>query len=69
MASEIGKVRLRLPSTITPGDVVKVRALIIHPMDPFFTFTIRATDPGPVKVLFVDTTGGRYEGTAEIRFS
>jgi sulfur-oxidizing protein SoxZ len=111
MASDIGKVRLRLPATIKPGDVVKVRALVIHPMErierdkqgkivekrynyirqvivtylgktvatfdttqsvsenPFFSFTVRATDPGPLKVLFVDTTGGRYEGTADIRFS
>ena len=111
MASEIGRVRLRLPATIKPGEVVKLRALVIHPMErierdkdgkiieknynfinkvtvtylgktvatfdttqsvsenPFFSFTVRATDPGPLKVLFVDTTGGRYEGTADIRFS
>jgi sulfur-oxidizing protein SoxZ len=111
MASDIGKVRLRLPATIKPGDVVKVRSLVIHPMErverdkqgkiiekrynyiskvtvtylgktvatfdttqsvsenPFFSFTVRATDPGPLKVLFVDTTGGRYEGTADIKFS
>ena len=111
MASQVGKVRLRLPATIKQGDVVKVRALIIHPMEivqrdtqgkiieknynyitrvvatyagktvatfdttqsvsenPYFSFAVRATEPGPLKVLFVDTTGGRYEGTAEIRFS
>jgi sulfur-oxidizing protein SoxZ len=111
MASDIGKVRLRIPSSIKSGDVVKARILVIHPMErierdkqgkiiekrynyiskvtatylgktvatfdttqsvsenPFFSFTVRATDPGPLKVLFVDTTGGRYEGTADIRFS
>ncbi len=111
MASEIGKVRLRLPPTIKPGDVIRARALVIHPMErverdkqgkiieknysyiskvivtylgktvttfdttqsvsenPFFSFTVRATDPGPLKVTFVDTTGGRYGGTADIRFS
>lgn len=31
--SDIGKVRLRLPSTIKAGDVVRVRCLIIHPME------------------------------------
>ena len=109
--SDIGKVRLRIPSSIKPGDVVKVRSLVIHPMErierdaqgkiidkkynyitkvtvtylgktvvsfdttqsvsenPFFSFAFRATDPGPLKVLYTDTTGGRYEGTADIKFS
>src|SRR6266508_6767633 len=108
MASEIGKVRLRLPPTIKPGDVIRVRSLVIHPMErierdkqgkiieknynyinkiivtylgktvatfdttqsvaenPFFSFTFKATDPGQLKVQFLDTTGGRYEGTVEI---
>ena len=111
MASEIGKVRLRIPASIKPGDVVKVRTLVIHPMErverdkqgkliernynyinkvivtylgktvasfdttqnvsenPFFAFTFRATDPGQLKVTFTDTTGGKYEGTADIKFS
>jgi len=109
--SDIGKVRLRVPSSIKPGDVVQVRSLVIHPMErierdaqgkivaktynyinkvtvtylgktiavfdttqsvsenPFFSFTFRATDPGPLKVEFFDTTGGRYEGTVDIKFS
>src|SRR5215468_2218732 len=100
--SDIGKVRLRIPSSIKPGDVVQARALVIHPMErierdaqgkiipknynyinkvivtylgqsvaenPFFTFTFRATDPGQLKVQFLDTAGGRYEGTADIKFS
>jgi thiosulfate oxidation carrier complex protein SoxZ len=109
--SEVGKVRLRVPSTIKPGDVVRVRSLVIHPMErverdkdgkivqrnynyinkvvvtylgrpvmsfdttqsvsenPFFAFTFRATDPGPLKVTFTDTTGGKYEGTADIKFA
>ena len=109
--SDIGKVRLRIPSPIKPGDVVQVRSLVIHPMErierdaqgkiiqknynyinkvtvtylgktvavfdttqsvaenPFFSFTFKATDPGQLKVEFLDTTGGRYEGTADIKFS
>jgi len=109
--SDIGKVRLRLPSSIRAGDVVQVRSLVIHPMErierdaqgrivaknynyinqvivtylgktiatfdttqsvaenPFFSFTFKATDPGLLKVQFLDTTGGSYEGTAEIKFS
>ena len=109
--SDIGKVRLRLPSSIKAGDVVRVRSLIIHPMErierdaqgkviakkynyidkvtviylgktvatfdttqsvsenPFFSFTFRATDPGQLKVVFSDTTGAKYEGTADVKFS
>jgi thiosulfate oxidation carrier complex protein SoxZ len=109
--SDIGKVRLRVPSTIKAGDVIRVRCLIIHPMErierdqqgkviernynyvnrvavtylgkavitfettqsvsenPFFSFAVRATDPGQLKVTFTDTTGGKYEGSADIKFS
>jgi sulfur-oxidizing protein SoxZ len=109
--SDIGKVRLRVPSSMKPGDVVPVRALVIHPMErierdaqgriiqknynyinkviatylgktvatfdttqnvaenPFFSFTFKASDPGQLKVQFLDTTGGRYEGVADIKFS
>jgi sulfur-oxidizing protein SoxZ len=108
--SDIGKVRLRLPSSIKVGDIVQVRCLIIHPMErierdkagkiidkkynyinkvvvtylgktvstfdttqsvsenPYFAFTLKATDPGPVTVTFHDTLGGKYEGTAQITF-
>jgi hypothetical protein len=31
--SDIGKVRLRLPSSIKAGDVVRARCLVIHPME------------------------------------
>jgi thiosulfate oxidation carrier complex protein SoxZ len=109
--SDVGKVRIRLPSTIKPGDVVRVRALVIHPMErlerdkqgrivernynyvnkvvvtylgkavvtfdttqsvsenPFFWFAFRATDPGPLRITFSDTTGGRFEGAADIKLS
>ena len=109
--TDIGKVRIRVPSSIKAGDVVKVRALIIHPMErierdaqgkivdkkynfidkvavtylgklvlsfdttqsisenPFFSFAFKATDPGPLKIVFTDTTGGKYEGTADVKFA
>ena len=109
--SDIGKVRIRIPSSIRPGDVVHARTLVIHPMErverdgqgkvvqrnysyihtatvtylgktivtfettqavsenPFFSFSFRATDPGQLKVRFLDTTGGDYEGTADITFA
>ena len=36
--------------------------------NPFFSFAIRATDPGQLKITFLDTLGGKYEGTADIKF-
>jgi len=30
---------------------------------------VRATEPGPLKVTFLDTHGGKYEGTADIKFA
>ena len=108
--ADIGSVRIRVPSGIKQGDVVKVRVLVIHPMEivqrkdgkvvdknyyfinrvlvtyagrelaqfettqsisenPFFAFAFKATEPGPLKVTFLDTHGGKYESTAEIKFS
>lgn len=108
--AEIGRVRIRIPSSIKPGDIVRVRVLVIHPMEiverkdgkpvdrnyrfinrvivsylgkeimqaetsqslsenPFFSFAFKATEPGVMKVTFLDTHGGRYEGTADIKFS
>ena len=108
--AEIGRVRIRMPSSIKPGDVVKVRVLVIHPMEivqrkdgkvvdknyqfinrvivtyldkeiaqfettqsisenPFFTFAFKATDPGVLRVTFLDTHRGKYEGTADVKFS
>ncbi len=108
--AEIGRVRIRIPSSITQGDLVKVRVLVIHPMEivqrkdgkpvdknyhfinrvvvtyldkeiaqfettqsisenPFFTFSVKATEPGVLRVTFLDTHGGKYEGTADIKLS
>jgi sulfur-oxidizing protein SoxZ len=108
--ADIGRVRIRVPSSIKPGDVVRVRTLVIHPMErierdnqgriipknynyinrviatylgktvatfdttqsvsenPSFSFCFRATDPGQLKITFQDTTGGKYEGTSDIKF-
>jgi sulfur-oxidizing protein SoxZ len=108
--AEIGSVRIRVPSSVKAGDVVKVRVLVIHPMEivqrkdgkpvdknyyfinrvivtyagkelaqfettqsisenPFFAFAFKATEPGALKVTFLDTHGGKYEGATEIKFS
>src|SRR2546429_5887696 len=31
--SDIGKIRIRVPSNVKAGDVVRVRCLVIHPME------------------------------------
>jgi len=109
--ADIGKVRIRIPSSIKRGDVLRVRSLVIHPMEivqrdkagqpvdknyhfinkvivtyngremlqadttqsisenPFFSFAFKPTEPGMLKITFLDTHGGKYEGTAEIKFS
>lgn len=108
--ADIGRVRIRIPSSIKQGDIVKVRVLVIHPMEaiqrkdgkpveknyhfinrvvvtylgqeiaqfetsqsisenPFFAFAFKATEAGVLKVAFLDTHGGKYEGTADIKFS
>jgi sulfur-oxidizing protein SoxZ len=108
--ADIGRVRIRIPSSIKQGDVVKVRVLVIHPMEivqrrdgkpvdknyqfinrvvvtyagkeiaqfettqsvsenPFFSFAFKAMEPGLLTVTFLDTHGGKYEGTADIKFS
>ena len=108
--AEIGLVRIRIPSSIKAGDIVKVRVLVIHPMEivqrkdgklvdknyhfinrvvvsylakeiaqfettqsisenPFFTFAFKAAEPGLLRVTFLDTHGGKFEGTADIKFA
>ncbi len=36
--------------------------------NPFFTFPMKVTQPGKLTVTFLDTTGKKYEGSAEIKF-
>jgi len=31
--AEVGKIRIRLPSSIKAGDIVQARTLVIHPME------------------------------------
>ncbi len=37
--------------------------------NPFFSFSLRATDPGPLTVTFLDTHGGKFEGATDIKLS
>jgi len=108
--ADAGRVRIRLPSTIKQGEVIRVRTLVTHPMEtlsfdkdrkpipknynfinkvvvsyngkqilegettqavsenPFFSFHLKATEPGRLTITFMDTTGKKYEGSEEIKF-
>jgi Sulphur oxidation protein SoxZ len=35
--------------------------------NPTFTIPFRATETGPLKATFVDSHGGKFEGTAEVK--
>jgi sulfur-oxidizing protein SoxZ len=37
--------------------------------NPFFAFAFKATEPGVLKVTFLDTHGGKYDGTADVKLS
>src|SRR5262245_40364584 len=66
MASDIGKIRLRIPSSIKAGDVVKVRALVIHPME-----RVERDAQGKVidkKYNYVDKVSMTYLGKTVLSF-
>ena len=108
--ADIGRVKIRIPSSIKPGAIVKARVLVSHPMEiverkdgkpvdrnyqfinrvivsyldreiaqfettqsisenPFFAFAFKATEPGVLRITFLDTHGGKYEGTADVKLS
>jgi thiosulfate oxidation carrier complex protein SoxZ len=64
--SDIGKVRLRLPSSIKAGDVVRVRCLVIHPME-----RIERDKAGKVidkKYQYIDKVTVTYLGKTIVTF-
>jgi sulfur-oxidizing protein SoxZ len=108
--SEVGRIRIRIPSSIKAGDVVRARVLVMHPMEiverrdgkpvdrnynfinrmvvsylgreifqaeltqsvsenPVLAFAFRAIEPGPLRVTFLDTHGGKYESVTDIKLA
>jgi len=64
--SEIGKVRLRVPSSIKAGDVIHVRCLVIHPME-----RIERDKAGKIidkKYQYIDTVTVTYLGKTVVTF-
>jgi len=64
--SEVGKVRLRVPASIKPGDVIRVRCLVIHPME-----RIERDKAGKIvdkKYQYIDTVTVTYLGKTVATF-
>lgn len=64
--SDVGKVRLRLPSSIKAGDIVRVRCLVIHPME-----RIERDASGKIvdkKYRYIDKVSVTYLGKAIASF-
>lgn len=63
--AEIGRVSIRLPSTIRQGEVIRVRALVIHPME-----IVRRDKQGKIIVKnyhFIHTMTVSYNGKEVMR--
>ena len=63
---DIGKVRVRVPSTIKAGEVVRVRTLVIHPME-----RIERDKAGKIidkKYLYIDNVTVNYLGKTVATF-
>jgi sulfur-oxidizing protein SoxZ len=109
--SERGFVRMRLPRTASLGEVIRVRTLVVHPMEgierdaagnvlarsynfiyrcavffngkqvltitptqsvsanPYFSFPLRVTAAGTLRVVFEDSAGHQYEDSKRIELS
>ena len=64
--ADTGKVRIRIPSSIKAGDVVRVRALVIHPME-----RIERDAQGkiiPKKYSYIDRVEAHYGGKTVVSF-
>ena len=64
--TDTGKVRIRVPSSIKSGDIVRVRALVIHPME-----RIERDAQGAViakRYSYIDRVEARYQGKTVVTF-
>lgn len=63
--ADIGRVRIRLPSTIKPGEVIRVRSLVIHPME-----LVQRDQQGKIiekNYNFIHTVTVSYDGKEVLR--
>jgi len=63
--AEVGRVSIRLPSSIKQGDVIRVRSLVIHPME-----VVQRDKQGTIirkNYNFIHTVAVAYNGKEVIR--
>ena len=63
--AEVGRVSIRLPSTIKQGDVIRVRTLVIHPME-----IVQRDKQGkiiPKNYHFINSLAAAYNGREIMR--
>ena len=48
-------------------DVAEIEPSTAISENPTFTIPFRATESGPIRVTFLDTHGGKFEGVAEVK--
>ena len=63
--AEVGRVSIRLPSSIKQGDVIRVRTLVIHPMELVQRDT--ANEIIPKNYQFIHTMTVAYNGKEAMR--
>ncbi|MDP9130933.1 MAG: thiosulfate oxidation carrier complex protein SoxZ [Candidatus Binatota bacterium] len=63
--AEVGRVSIRLPSSIKQGDVIRVRTLVIHPME--IVQRDKANKIIPQNYLFIHTMTAAYNGKEVMR--
>ena len=63
--AEVGRVSVRLPSSIKPGDVIRVRTLVIHPME--LVQRDKANKIIPKNYHFIHTMTAAFNGREVMR--
>jgi sulfur-oxidizing protein SoxZ len=65
MTREIGEARIRLPDQIRKGEVIRVHAIVSHPMDTGF---FRTRDGNPIPAFFIKDVVVSYGAEEVARF-
>ena len=61
----IGEARIRIPDRIARGDLIRVNAIVAHPMDTGF---FRTADGRPIPAYFIKDVAITYGGVEVARF-
>lgn len=66
MRGDIGEARIRIPARIAQGDVIKVNAVVTHPMDTGF---FRTASGEPIPAWFIKDVVVEFAGREVARFT